>query len=122
VKVPGNLAQACAGQNIGQVIGHGDEAAVTIGRPTAWPASENASSIRSQSEGLGLRLLAVGSSAGSFKQWPRFSEGSGFDEDQVIRWMEQPHCLAIDLGDVVQPGGMCLRDHKEPVIAGGQER
>ena len=44
--------------------------------------------------------------------------GLGFDEDQVIGWMQQPDGLALDPGDVVQPGGTRLGEDEQPVISG----
>ena len=49
------------------------------------------------------------------------SGGLGFDEDQLLGWMQQPDTLALDPGDVVQSGGMAVRDDKQPIIAAGQK-
>jgi hypothetical protein len=50
---------------------------------------------------------------------PATSRGSGFVEDQIIRWVEQADGLAVDPSDVVQPVGMGLGDYRESVIAAG---
>jgi hypothetical protein len=96
--VPGNPEQACASQIIGNVIGHSSGPAVTIRVADPGKASENASSIRSQSDARSPANITATDLAG------RLAEHQVSSRERVTR-ITRPELRSGILVWEARPGG-----------------